>query len=75
MEYLKDYLDTGQTEDGLSTSNQLRNTEVHILFLTLNTLELAMIYLWNGKLGRSLGNLLSTSWQISSITENLKQGL
>ena len=36
-------------------SSQFKNTEVHILLLTQNTLEVAIIYLLNGKLGRSHG--------------------
>ena len=51
MEYLKDSLHIGQTEDGFFNFN----IEVHILLLTLNTLEVVIIYLLNGKLGRTLG--------------------
>ena len=40
MEYMKDSMDTGQMKMELPTPNQSRDTEVHILFLTLNTLEL-----------------------------------
>ena len=36
-----------------STSNQSRNTDVHTLFLTLNTLKVATIHLQNGTLGKT----------------------
>ena len=46
-------------------SSLFNTTEVYFLFLTLKTMEVAIIYLLNGKLGRSLGNLQQTSWQMS----------
>ena len=60
MEYLKDPFDTGQTEDGFSTPYQSTDIEVHTLFLTLNTMEVAAIYLLNGILGRNFFNLHSS---------------
>ena len=48
MEYLKDSFDTGQIEDGFPTPIQSRDIEVHILFLTLNNMKVAAIYLPSG---------------------------
>ena len=57
MEYLKNSFGTGETEDGCSTPSQPRDIEVHTLFLTLNSMKVATIYLLNGILGRNLCNL------------------
>ena len=75
MKYLNDSLDNGQTEDNFSTSNQSRNIEVHTLFLTLNTLKVATIYLLSGTLGRQPGNLQPSPYKISSLVEISKQDL
>ena len=42
------------------TPNQSRDIEVHTLFLTLNTMKVATIYLLNGILVRNLCNLHSS---------------
>ena len=57
MESLEDSLDTGQMKMDFTTQVYSRLKEVHILFLTMNTLEVAIIYLVNAKLGRSPWNL------------------
>ena len=68
MEYLKDSFDTGQIEDGL-TPNQARDIELHTLFLILNTMKVATIYLLNEILGRNLCDLHSSGRkaQVSSL--------
>ena len=75
LKCLNDSLDNGQTEDNFSTSNQSRNLEVHTLFLTLNMLKVATIYLLSGTLGRKLGNLQPSPYQISTFVEISKQDM
>ena len=69
MEYLKDSFDTGQIEMDFPTPYQSRDTEVHTLFQTLNTIKVATIFLLNGILGRNLCNLHSSGRkaQVSSL--------
>ena len=52
-----------------STPNQSRDIEVHTVFLTLNSMKVATIYLLNGILGRNLCNLHSSGRkaQVSSL--------
>ena len=73
MEYLKDSFDTGQMKMDFPTPNQSRDTEVHILSLTLNNMKVARstIYLPDLILGRNLCNLHSSGRkaQVSSLPE------
>ena len=54
-----------------STPNQPRDIEVHTLFLTLNSMKVATIYLLNEILGRNLCNLHSSGRkaQVSSLSK------
>ena len=67
--YLKHSFDTAQIEDDFPAPNQSRDIEVHTLFLTLNSMKVATIYLFNGILGRNLCNLHSPGrkTQVSSL--------
>ena len=57
------------------TPNQSRDIEVRTLFLILNNMKVATIYLLSGTLGRKLLNLQPTTWQISSFVEISKQDM
>ena len=52
IKYLEDIFDTRQHEDGLYNSSLSRITEAHTLLQTQSILEVAAIYLLNGRLGR-----------------------
>ena len=73
MEYVKDSL---KTKVDFSTPNQVRDIEVHTLFLTLNTMKVATIYLLNGILGRNFSNLHSSGRkaQVSSLPKTKGSG-
>ena len=61
MEHLKDSFDTlDKLKMDFSTLYQSRDIDVHTLFLTLNSMKVATIYLLNGILGRNLCNLHSS---------------
>ena len=57
MEYLRDSLDTGLIEDAFSNSKSIKEYRSYTLFLILNTMKVATIYLLNGILVRNLCNL------------------
>ena len=69
MEYLKDSFDTGQIEDGFSNSKSIGGYRSYTLFMTLNTMKVAAIYLLNGILERNLCDLHSSGRkaQVSSL--------
>ena len=69
MEYLKDSLDTGQIEDGFSNSKSIKGYRGSYLFLILNNMKVATIYLLNGIMGRNYCNFHSSGRkaQVSSL--------
>ena len=73
MEYLKDPLDTGQTEDGSFNFKSIKEYRGSYSLSDPEHLGKATIYLLNGTLGRKLGNLQTTPWQISTLGEISKQ--
>ena len=52
MEYLEDNTDTGKPENGLYKFRCVKDQEAHARLQTLSTLEVAITYLVNGKMGR-----------------------
>ena len=72
MEYLKDSFDTEQIEDQFSKSESIKGYRSSSLFLTLNNMKVATIYLLNGILGRNPCNLHSSGrkTQVSSLKKH-----